>query len=125
MDSYQEILDRMKAKYKELSGYEADGASDIGIRMQVLAGEVFSLSCYAQWIIRQMFPQTAQGEQLDYHALEQGLTRKPAIAAKGTLSFYLEEAAKNWNCWLKTASHLKRFPASHLPLRFLPMPVFR
>lgn len=93
MDSYQEILDRMKAKYKELSGYEADGASDIGIRMQVLAGEVFSLSCYAQWIIRQMFPQTAQGEQLDYHALEQGLTRKPAIAAKGTLSFYLEEAA--------------------------------
>ena len=48
MDSYQEILDRMKEKYKELSGYDADGASDIGIRMQVLAGEVFSLNCYAQ-----------------------------------------------------------------------------
>ena len=70
MESYEEILERMKNKFTELSGSNVNDDSDIGIRMKVLAGEIFSLQNNVNWLKNQMFAQTAVGEQLDYLALE-------------------------------------------------------
>lgn len=92
MESYDEILERMKNKFIELSGASINDKSDIGIRMKVLAGEVFSLQNNVKWLKNQMFAQTATGEQLDYLALERGLTRKPAIKSSGELKFMREVA---------------------------------
>ena len=87
METYESVLKRMQGRFAELSGFSADDASDIGIRLKVLAGEVYSLLCGTQWLKNQMFPQTASGESLDLHAGQRGLTRKNAVPASGSLTF--------------------------------------
>lgn len=93
-ETYETVLKRMQDKFKSLSGYSADDASDIGIRLKVLAGEIFSIHTYADWMKRQMFVQTADGEQLDYHAGQRGLSRKTAQKAGGLLLFSTEKEAE-------------------------------
>ena len=87
MQTYEEILERMENKFSELAGFDANEASDIGIRLKVLAAEIFSAYTSLDWIKTQMFPQTASGEQLDLHAQQRGLTRKAAYKARGNLVF--------------------------------------
>ena len=87
MYSYDEIVTRMTDKFTSLAGYSPDDASDIGIRMKVLAGEIYSICSAVDWLKSQTFAQSAQEQQLDLRAQERGLTRKPPIAAKGTLTF--------------------------------------
>ena len=87
MTTYEEILSRMQTKFEELAGYNADQASDIGIRLKVLSAEIFSAYSHLDWIKTQMFPQTATGERLDLHAIQKGITRKSATKATGTLTF--------------------------------------
>ena len=77
----------MKNKFTELAGYSPDDASDVGIRMQVLAGEVYSLGCAIDWLKEQTYAQSAAGKQLEMRAAERGVTRKPASPATGTLTF--------------------------------------
>ncbi len=89
MRSYDEILAQMQARYTELTGTEADKASDIGIRLKVLAAEVHSLSAELNWLKAQMFPDTAQGEYLDLHAAQRGLERKSGVKATGDVDFYI------------------------------------
>lgn len=92
MDSYDTICSRMKRKYREQTGYMPDDASDIGIRIQLLAGEIFSFNTYLEWVKNQIFPQTATGNSLDYHGEIRGIIRKTAAKAKGLLTFLLDEA---------------------------------
>ena len=40
MDTYDGILQRMREKYRVQTGHWPDDASDIGIRLKVLAGEL-------------------------------------------------------------------------------------
>lgn len=77
----------MQAKFEELAGYPPDDASDIGIRLKVLAGEIYSVCAAVDWLKAQTFAQTATGTQLEMRAQERGLARKPAAAASGTLTF--------------------------------------
>ncbi|MFU0831861.1 MAG: Baseplate-J domain-containing protein [Oscillospiraceae bacterium] len=91
-ESYDTILARMKKKYTELAGYSPDDASDIGIRMRLLAGEIYSISTAVDWLKRQTFAQTASGQELEYRAQERGLTRKESVPAHGTLTFSRETA---------------------------------
>ena len=92
METYEEILKRMTEKYEERTGTSPDNASDIGIRMRVLAGEVFSLQTEYEYVKRQIFPDTAQGEYLDRHAAQRGLSRRSAVPASGEVKFCLEAA---------------------------------
>ena len=85
--TYESILTRMKDTFRKEADMEADDASDLGIRMKVLAGEIFSLFHSVDWLKRQVFPQTAQGEYLTMHGEQRGLKRKPALSAAGTLTF--------------------------------------
>lgn len=84
---YETVLARMKDRFIQLAGYPPDNASDIGIRMKVLAGEIYSASCAQDWLCRQTFVPYATGKQLEYHAAERGLSRKSAAAASGVLTF--------------------------------------
>lgn len=93
MSSYDEILLAMQDRFSELAGFHPDDASDIGIRLKVLASQIHSLSTGVEAIKRQVFPQTASGEYLDLHAQMKGLVRKQAVAATGALKFTLSAAA--------------------------------
>ncbi len=88
--SYDEIVERMNNKFFELSGYDAERFSDIGIRIKLLAGEIFSLSSEIDWIKKQMFPNTASGKQLDLHAQQRGLERRKGNKAVGQIVFKLD-----------------------------------
>jgi uncharacterized phage protein gp47/JayE len=85
--SYEETVAAMESAFAQAAGYSPDEASDLGIRMRVLAGEIYSLQNAVEWLKMQAFPQTAQGEQLDLHAQQRGIARKPALAAQGSLTF--------------------------------------
>lgn len=95
METYEDILKRMQDKYNKLTGFDVDDASDIGIRLKVLAGEILSLEANIMWLKNQMFVQTATEQQLEYHALERGLTRKAAVCSTGTLTFSRDTALGN------------------------------
>lgn len=85
--TYNDILEGMKEKYREYSGEEISEVSDVGIRMRVLADEIFALKSHAEWLKRQMFFSTATGEWLEKHAAERGLTRISSQKATGRLAF--------------------------------------
>lgn len=89
MDSYDEIYKRMCDNYEKRVGGRPDRSSDIGVRMAVLAGEIFSAQTELNWLKTQMFPQTATGEYLDLHAAQRGLSRKEGTKASGDVIFYL------------------------------------
>ena len=88
--TYQEILDRMNSKFTQMSGQEPDRASDIGIRIRLLAGEIYSLTGEIEYLKRQMFPDTAVGEKLDLHARQRGLERLKGSKAEGIIVFTLD-----------------------------------
>lgn len=77
----------MLEHYEELSGFMPPQDSDIALRMRVLAAEVYKEKVYAAYILRQMFPTTAEGEYLDAHAAQRGLTRKSGTKAAGRVTF--------------------------------------
>ena len=77
----------MIENYRELSGFAPENESDIMLRLRVLAGEIFKERVYAEYIMRQMFPITAEGEYLEEHAAQRNLTRKVAAKAIGTVTF--------------------------------------
>ncbi|MBQ2825300.1 MAG: baseplate J/gp47 family protein [Clostridia bacterium] len=92
MQTYDEILKSMTDKYTELSGITPDVYSDIGIRLRVLAGEIYSNLVETQWLKRQMFVSTAEGEYLDLHAEERGIKRRSDSPAVGKVTFSVSEA---------------------------------
>lgn len=91
MQSYSEILENMKNAYEEKTGTLPDRASDIGVRLEVVAGEIFSAWAEMNWLKNQMFPQTAEGEYLDMHASQRGLTRKNGTKAVGEVEFFVQK----------------------------------
>ena len=85
--TYEEIRARMAAEYEAQAGFAPDDASDAGIRIRVLAGEIYTALRMLEAVKDEAFPQTASGEALELHAMERGLSRKPAVRAQGTLTF--------------------------------------
>ena len=85
--TYEGILVRMEEAFAEQAGFVPDDASDLGIRLKVLAGEIRNLYAGMEWLQRQAFPQTASGEALEMHAEERGLARREASPSYGTLLF--------------------------------------
>lgn len=90
---YLELLEEMRGRYQEESGVSPDDASDIGIRIKVLAEQLAVLYGAVEELGRQVFPQTSDGEYLLRHAEARGMGRKPATGAKGRVVFSRETAA--------------------------------
>ncbi|OWY38046.1 phage tail protein [Xenophilus sp. AP218F] len=59
--------------------------SDYFVRASSVACAVEGLYQHQSWIARQIFPDTADRDYLEQHARIRGLTRKPAVAARGRL----------------------------------------
>ena len=76
MEKYREILERMQGAYREKSGWEPEAVSDLGLRLQVLAGELCRLHARLDWLQAQAFPQTAVGKQLGLHGGQRGIVRR-------------------------------------------------
>ncbi len=93
MVTYEEILGRMTQEYTRLSGIEPSTASDVYIRLCVLAGEIYNTAVNTQWLKRQVFVGTATGEYLDLHAAERGITRRGSSPSLGSVVFSLELGA--------------------------------
>lgn len=93
MQTYETILADMQQAYREQTGFEADNASDIGIRLRVLAEQVALLYQELEELEQQSFPQSSTGEALERHAECRGLYRKPARPAQGMLRFSRQSPA--------------------------------
>ncbi|EDH1767955.1 phage tail protein [Salmonella enterica] len=59
--------------------------SDYTIRGNATASLVHGLYQYIAWVLRQMFPDTADGEWLEIHAAQRGLRRKQPTTASGSV----------------------------------------
>lgn len=92
--TYDEILKSMKDEFKIQSGCNADDASDVGIKLRVLAGQLYSLSTQMDFVCKQLFLSTATGEYLDNHARARGLTRRKETKAHGVARFFCEDVAQ-------------------------------
>ena len=90
---FDTLYQAMTQSYQDSTGYPVNPDSDLGIRMQVLAGEL--LNCYGELeqVQLQMFPQTATGSWLDLHGQARGLTRTQEQKASGVVTFYRTDAA--------------------------------
>ena len=86
---YQEMLEQFGLR----TGLEPAEGCDLAARLYAVAAQVYALYVQADWVVRQAFPQTAQGEYLDRHAQLRGLERKGAVAAQGVVRFTVGETA--------------------------------
>jgi uncharacterized phage protein gp47/JayE len=91
--AYDEILTKMKTAYRSLAGFDADDASDIGIRLKVLAAELAEYYARLGELEKQILPLTSTGRYLEYHAEAKGIFRKPGVKASGKLRFSRETPA--------------------------------
>ncbi len=82
------FYETMIQRYRTLSGFTPDEASDIALRFHALAGELAALGRRLESVRRDAFPETAQGAALDAFAAQRGLSRKAAVQAAGLLRFW-------------------------------------
>ncbi len=87
MREVTEIYERMRDTFAQEAGFVPDDGCDAMVRLYALAAQVQSLLIQADWVLDQSFPQTAQGEYLDYHAETRGISRAEATRAEGTVQF--------------------------------------
>lgn len=89
----QDFLQKMQQRYEELTGIPADEASDIWIRLRILAEQLELLYQQLEEEKKQAFAQTATGLALEQHAQQKGLQRRKAVAAQGEVTFSRTAAA--------------------------------
>lgn len=85
--SYVSILEDMKAKYQEISGIVPSDDTDLGIRLQVVASQLFELYSRLEYARLQTFPHTASSSYLSFFGDLAGVQKKVPSKATGTLSF--------------------------------------
>jgi len=94
MKETETIYEEMKNELERATGAVISSGGDMSLRLHAVAAELSTLWAQVDWTRCQSFPQTASGETLDLHAAARGLSRTAAVAAAGTLRFFLD-AARN------------------------------
>lgn len=92
--TYDEILSSMKNAYFNECGDVVENGSQTMKRFEILSSELFSISCYGDYIFKQAFVQTASGKSLDKLGELRGCARKNAAKASGTLTFSVSQASE-------------------------------
>ncbi len=87
-----EIYEEMAALYTQETGLALHKGGDMALRLRAASVQLESLWDQQAWLQRQCFPQTAEGEHLDYHARMRALERLGAARAKGSVTFRLGNA---------------------------------
>lgn len=85
--TYEEITNRMRNAFFEACGEQTEQFPELDARFRSVATEVYALSAFGDQVQRQVFADTAEGEELDRHAQDVGLQRKAASPAEGELLF--------------------------------------
>lgn len=93
MRTTENIYSALTEELARRSGAVIVEGGDMSLRLHAVAAELFSLEAQADFVMRQSFPQTAEGMYLDRHAQLRGLSRGEARKAEGQLRFYLSAAA--------------------------------
>ncbi len=84
--SFEKIrTDLLRDLKNQLPEADVSTDSDFYVRATSVASAVEGLYQHQSWIVRQIFPDTADSEYLEMHAAIRGLTRKPAVAASGLI----------------------------------------
>lgn len=94
MKDVNEIFSAMLSLFQEKTGMDMSQSSDLAVRLYAAAAQMESLYGYCRWALRQSFPQTATGENLDKHAAMRLLSRKAGEKARGMVTFYLSQPAQ-------------------------------
>ena len=92
MKTVEELYSDMLTDFTARTGMEIAGGGDLSARLYAAAAQIYGLYVQADWVNRQCFPQTAQGEYLDHHAQLRALERKAASCSQGTVRFYGDAA---------------------------------
>jgi uncharacterized phage protein gp47/JayE len=90
MKSIEEIVTRLRDDFQKLAGAALRPGGDMDIRLTATAAQLYSLWYNQDFVEKQMFPQTAQGQYLDLHAGLRGIERQQADTAAGLIRFYIE-----------------------------------
>ena len=91
MITLEEIYQGLAAEFRAQTGKTAASSSELAVRFYAVAAQIYSLYVQGEWTRRQCFPQTAQGEDLDKHAMLRNVTRRQAAKATGTVRFYVSQ----------------------------------
>ena len=94
MKTVEELYEQMRADFSARIGTAVGDGCDLAARMYALAAQIYALQVHSDWVRRQCFPQTAQGENLDHHAQMRSLERKKATRAAGVVRFCTQIAAE-------------------------------
>lgn len=92
MITLEEIYQGLAAEFQTRTGQAAGSSSELAVRFYAVAAQIYALYVQGEWTRRQCFPQTAEGEDLDKHALLRGVARRQAAKARGTVRFYVDQA---------------------------------
>lgn len=85
---YQAIRDAILRDIgNQFPGANTSGDGDYAIRANAAGAAIEGLYQHQQWIVRQIFPDTADPDYLERHAAQKGLTRKDATVATGSITF--------------------------------------
>lgn len=87
----EEIYGNLLAGVESGSGVRVSEGGDMALRLRAVAAELASLWTQADWLKRQAFPQTAEGEYLDRHAAVRGLERREGTRAQGQIRFEIDQ----------------------------------
>ena len=69
MQTMETIYEEMKAKLGELTGLTVTDGGDLTLRLYAVAAQLYSLWEQAEFVLRQCFPQTAEGVYTVRHRL--------------------------------------------------------
>ncbi len=92
MKTTDEIYAEMKSDWETSCGLSLSDGGDMALRLHAAAAQLECLWAQADFVLRQSFPQTAEGGYLDYHAALRALTRGAAKKATGVVRFRISEA---------------------------------
>lgn len=84
--SLRELISQMQADAEREAGATQLRQSNIRVLPKVFAFAVHGLYAYIDWVVRQLFPDTAEKSFLERQASIQGIYRREATAATGTLT---------------------------------------
>jgi len=93
MKTVEELYSDMQSDFTTRTGMEITLGGDLSARLYAAAAQIYALYVQADWVNRQCFPQTAQGEYLDHHAQLRALERKTAARAQGFIRFFGDAAS--------------------------------
>ncbi len=94
MKDIEQLYSDLLSDFTARTGMEVSAGGDLAARMYAVAAQLCALYAQADWVSRQCFPQTAQGEYLDRHAQLRALERKQASCAQGLVCFFGDAGAQ-------------------------------